>query len=168
MSYVVTHPFPVLGRCHIAHAQRACPPSSEITSRIEVCMAFVITFFALELCLFLSVFSFGMSTPRTSLAGMPGIFFRYSNTHKGSFIAYHVQKLGERPGMKHPVYLPGSFSSISNTKKLLNMKNTSSASDDIYDLTTNLVVVVCSPSGLLSLGSLNHTDLPFLLEALPI
>lgn len=123
MSNMATHPFPAQGRCHIAHTRRACPPSSEITSRIKVCVAFVTTLFALELRLLGPVLAFGMPTLRTGLRGMPGVFFCDPNACESSLVANHVQKLGKRPGVDHPVDFPGTFGPVPDAEQFFHVQD---------------------------------------------
>src|SRR4051812_542676 len=106
-----THRFPASaivrrhGRCHAAHARRACPPGSEIPRRIDVGVNLVTTPFAAEDGLLGPIAPLRMSAPAATLARMPWIFLNDLDTGQCRLVADEAQQLRERPTGDHPIDL---------------------------------------------------------------
>ena len=168
MNSKTTHRFPAQGRCHCARARRACPPGSEVTSRVQVRMTRVTAMFALKVGPFRPVAPFGMPTSAAPLTGVARIFFDHLDASPGRLVVNHVQQLSKGPTVQHPVDLAGALGATPNTQQFLNVEHTAGRRYPIHDLATHAVVFIGNPSGLLSFGAFKHTRFTFLLQRLPV
>src|SRR4051812_4294794 len=89
--------FPAQGRCHTAHADEACPASTDHTRCVQVRVDRVSALLAPEFRLARPVAPLGMSAPRTGLRGLARIHRDDLNARQPRLVFDELQKLAEGP-----------------------------------------------------------------------